>query len=118
MSDDTDHPCLTWADRAGLITAFAIAAAALYTAVITLLAAKTMVSPRLDEALAAWTVIAEIGIALPLWLLLRAIAYLFRGPLAQRHALAHSAHARFVGAVSGPVWRLRRPLGSREIAWF
>ena len=75
---------LLWTDRAGLVIALAVAAIAIFVWIIVLTAARTVVYDRLNQTLALWTIWAEMGIALPAWLLLHAVDYMHKGPAAPR----------------------------------
>ena len=76
---------LAWPDKAGLVIAVIVAAMSIFACAIVLLAGETVTYGRLNNALAAWTGMAELGIALPIWLLMRVIDTVTGGPW-HRHA--------------------------------
>ena len=73
---------MIWADRIGLAFVAFIAAAAVALSVILFIAIGSgmMSDGRLNGDIALWSGIAEVALALPLWLLLRGIDLLFGGP--------------------------------------
>jgi len=71
---------LAWPDKAGLVTAFVIAAMSAFACAIVLIAGETVTYDRLNYALAAWSGVAVLAIAAPLWLFMRAIDFLAGGP--------------------------------------
>ncbi len=64
---------LIWADKVALGIALSVAALAVLAGTAILLAVGTTSDPRLDMAVVKWTALAEIVIALPAWLIMRAI---------------------------------------------
>lgn len=75
---------LVWTDRVGLVIALAVAAISIFVWIVVLTAARTVVYDRLNQTLALWTIWAELGIALPAWLLLHAVDYANKAPAARR----------------------------------
>jgi hypothetical protein len=71
---------LVWADKVGLVTAFVIAVLSALVCAAVLVAADTVTFSRLNHALAVWSGVAELTIALPIWLLMRGIDFATDGP--------------------------------------
>lgn len=77
------HP-LVWADKVGLVAAFAVAASAALVCAVTFLTVGTMTYRRLDMAMVSSTLVTELAVAAPIWLLMRAVDFAMRGPARRR----------------------------------
>lgn len=77
---------LAWPDKATLVIAVLIAALCVIVWTTTLASAGIYLYGRLDHALALWAAVAELGFALPLWLVLRLIDVVNGGPTRRREA--------------------------------
>ena len=75
---------LAWPDKAGLVTAALIAVLSTIICATVLMAAGSVFYVRLNYTLAEWAVSAELAIALPIWLLMRAIDFGTDGPAQRR----------------------------------
>jgi hypothetical protein len=75
---------LIWADRVGLVSVVVVAVLSAIVCVAVLLAANTVTFGRLNHALAVWSGVAELAIALPTWLLMRGIDFAIDGPAHRR----------------------------------
>lgn len=75
---------MAWPDKAGLVIALIVAAMSAFACAAVLIAGETMTDERLNQTLAAWTGIAVLAIAVPLWLLMRVVDALAGGP-SRRH---------------------------------
>lgn len=86
---------LAWPEKAALVTAFIIAALSIIVWITAFAAVGTMAYGRLNNTLAAWAGMAEMAIALPIWILLRTIDLIESGPRRRRAAREHAAMLRF-----------------------
>lgn len=78
---------LPWPDKAALVVAALIAALCVIVWITTLASSGFLLYDRLDHALALWAAVAELGLALPFWLVLRFIDDVQGGPACRREAL-------------------------------
>ena len=77
---------LAWPDRAALVAAFIIAALCVFAWIVTFLSVETVTYGRLNNALAFWTLVAEMVTAVPFWIFLRVIDFMNGGPETRRKA--------------------------------
>lgn len=77
---------LPWPDRATLVIAVVIAALCVIVWITTLASSGFMLYSRLNHALALWAAAAELGLALPIWFILRFIDDVQGGPIYRREA--------------------------------
>ncbi len=75
---------LAWPEKVALVAAFIVAALCVSGWILTFLSVEFVAYGRLDNALAFWTVIAEVVTVVPIWLLLRGIDLVNGGPEARR----------------------------------
>lgn len=75
---------LVWPEKVGLVTALAVAVMSALVCATVLFAADTMSFGKLNHALALWSGVAELIIALPIWLIMRAIDFAANGPAHRR----------------------------------
>ncbi|MES2293847.1 MAG: hypothetical protein V4527_11165 [Pseudomonadota bacterium] len=75
---------LAWPEKAGLVTALVIAVLSALACATVLFAAGTLSFSKLNYALAMWSGAAELTIAVPIWLLMRAIDFAANGPARRR----------------------------------
>ena len=78
------RPHLVWADMVGLAAVIVIAVLSALACATVLLAADTVSFGRLNHLLAVWSGMAELTIALPIWLLMRGIDFAANGPARRR----------------------------------
>ena len=79
-------PHLVWADKVGLAAVIVIAVLSALACATVLLAADTLSFGRLNHVLAVWSGMAELAVALPIWLLMRGIDFAANGPARRRAA--------------------------------
>ena len=75
---------LVWPEKVGLVTALVIAVLSALACATVLFAAGTVSFSKLNYALAMWSCVAELTVALPIWLLMRAIDFAANGPARRR----------------------------------
>jgi hypothetical protein len=75
---------LVWADKVGLVAAFVIAVFCVLVCAAALVAAETVTFRSLNHVLMAWSGMAELTIALAVWLLMRGIDFATNGPAHRR----------------------------------
>jgi len=75
---------LVWADKVGLVVAFVIAVFCVLVCAAALVAAETVTFWSLNHVLIAWSGMAELTIALPIWLVMRGIDFATNGPAHRR----------------------------------
>lgn len=73
-----------WADKAALVMAGFILVVAILSSLVLFIGVGTVGDVRLDQVLLAWTIMFELVVALPLWLVLRAIDWFNGGPQRRR----------------------------------
>lgn len=78
------RPHLVWADKVGLAAVIVIAMLSALVCATVLLAADTVSFSRLNHVLAVWSGVAELTVALPIWLLMRGIDFAANGPARRR----------------------------------
>lgn len=81
---------LAWPDKTALVIAALIAALCVVVWTTTLASSGFVLYGRLDHTLALWAAAAELGVALPLWLVLRVADDIGGGPKCRRDV----SHAR------------------------
>lgn len=81
---------MIWADRLGLRVAALIALGAFLFSALVFIGVGSLTDGRLAATLLEWTGIAELGIAIPLWMILRLGDRLFGGT---GHRRAQHQHA-------------------------
>ena len=75
---------LAWPDKVALVLAVLIAAACVVVWATTFTSVGTVLYHRLNNTLALWTAVAELGITFPVWIALRTVD-LFQGGPTRRH---------------------------------
>jgi hypothetical protein len=75
---------LVWPEKVGLVTALAVAVLSALFCVTVLYAADTVSFGKLNHALAVWSGVAELTVALPIWLLMRGVDFAANGPARRR----------------------------------
>ena len=75
---------LAWPEKVGLATALVVAVLSALACATVLFAADTVSFSKLNYALAMWSCVAELTVALPIWLLMRAIDFAANGPARRR----------------------------------
>ena len=71
---------LDWPEKVGLVTALVVFVLSAFVCAAVLFAAETVSFGKLNHALAMWSGMAELTIALPIWLLMRGIDFAANGP--------------------------------------
>ena len=75
---------MIWADRAGLAIAALIAFSAGLFTIVLFIGVGSLTDGRLNTTMLLWTAIAEIAVALPVWVVLRLLDLVFGGPWRRR----------------------------------
>jgi hypothetical protein len=75
---------LAWPEKVGLAAALAVAVFSAIACATVLFAADTLSFATLNHVLAIWSCVAVLTVALPIWLLMRAIDFAANGPARRR----------------------------------
>ena len=98
---------LSWPDKIGIIAASAVAVLCVSLGAMLLASVGTVHVPRLENAIVRWSIYVELAIALPLWLLLRAID-------AVRARLRHLPAGKATRISVGPPQLQRAPSSAQD----